>query len=113
MRKKSELHQWINTYLRGAYVTPKMKSELYVNLKIAGFKNGVPEEKESLARRIANCTLRESRKVTASAVRTAAVISADGRCPRCGGEMTTVRLGGGEEARYCQNPQCRVTAHIG
>lgn len=112
MRKSSELHQWINTYLRGACITPQLRSDLFLNLKIAGFANGVPANKQSLARRIAGCTLREARKVEGS-FRTAAVVSAGSACPRCGGTMTTVKLAGGEQAQYCQNTQCRVTAHIG
>jgi len=111
--RENKLHNWINTYLRGASINRKLRSDLYVNLKIAGFVNGVPSQKESLARRIASCTIREDRKVQASATRVAAVVSADSNCPRCGGTMTTVRLAGSEQARYCQNPQCRVTCHIG
>lgn len=110
--RENKLYTWINTYLRGAAVNKKLRSDIYVNLKIAGFVNGVPPQKESLARRIASCTIREDRKVQASATRVAAVVSADSNCPRCGGAMTTVRLAGNEQARYCQNPQCRVTCHI-
>ena len=112
MRRVSKLHDWINTYLQGAHISPKTRSDLYLNLKIAGFQNGIPAEKQRLARRIANCTLRESNGHVTRA-RTAAVIGANDKCPRCGMDMVDIKLAGNEQARYCQNPQCRVTCHIG
>ena len=110
---KMDLDRWMDRLFKDRYVHPDTRREVRSALKIAGFKDGVGRDKHRLATRVADRVVtRESSQVEAEA-RVAAVVAADGACPRCGSAMSSVRLAQGSDARYCSNPKCRVVAHVG
>jgi hypothetical protein len=106
------LKKWVESYFTGQYVHPDTRKELEVALRYAGFTEGVPRDKTSLALKIAHSVVHNTVPQEVEA-RAAGVVSATGMCPRCGSAMVNVGLASGDDARYCSNTKCRVSAFIG
>lgn len=105
------LKKWVESYFTGQYVHPDTRKDLEVALRYAGFADGIPREKVNLALKIAHSVVHNNVPQDVEA-RAAGVVSATGMCPRCGSAMVNVALASGDDARYCSNPKCRVSAFI-
>jgi len=106
------LKKWVDSYFEGQYVHPDTRKEVEVALRYAGFGSGIPAERVNLALKIAHSVVNQTVPQEVEA-RAAGVVSATGMCPRCGSAMVNVALASGDDARYCSNPKCRVSAFIG
>jgi hypothetical protein len=105
------LRKWIDSYFQNQFVHPESRKEVTQALKEAGFSRGVPQNKNSLALKIAHAALGKKIPITAEA-RMAAVVSATSACPRCGNAMVDIGLANGAAGRYCSNIKCRVSCWV-
>jgi hypothetical protein len=102
----------VNSYFSGQHVHPEVRKEVRTSLKIAGFAEGVPTNRESLALKVAHQVVNQGEMSVQAEARVAAVVSADSTCPRCNSAMVDAKLATGTSTRYCSNPKCRVCAYV-
>jgi hypothetical protein len=112
MPRTPSLEQWVDSYFSGQHVHPEIRKEVRTALKIAGFEAGVPVKRESLALKVTHRIVNQGEMNVQAEARVAAVVSADGACPRCGSAMVDAKLATGTGTRYCSNPKCRVCAYV-
>lgn len=112
MARTPTLDQWVESYFAGQHVHPEIRKEVRTALRIAGFADGVPVKRESLALKVAHLTVNQGEMSVQADARVAAVVSADSACPRCGSAMVDAKLATGTSTRYCSNPKCRVCAYV-
>jgi hypothetical protein len=112
MPRTPSLEQWVDSYFDRQHVHPEIRKEVRTALKIAGFKDGVPVKRESLALKVAHQVVNKGGMSVQAEARVAAVVSGDGACPRCGSAMVDAKLATGTSTRYCSNPKCRVCAYV-
>jgi formamidopyrimidine-DNA glycosylase len=100
------------------HLSPELRKESASRLRIAGAKVGTPRAEHLLLtfwkNQKANARQQNLKhEASGGHLTTAAVVTAGQVCPRCGGEMSPVKLCDQRPAFYCMNPRCRVAAHSG
>ena len=112
MPRVSTLKDWVESYFTNQHVNPEIRKEVTTALKYAGFGAGVPVSQNSLALKIAHRLVNAGTMSVQAEARVAAVVSANGACPRCGSAMVDAALSNGAATRYCSNTRCRVTCWV-
>lgn len=107
------------TEAKGLSLSTAVRKDCVNALRIAGFED---QKKLDLQKRLAGKVVEKTWSkiepfpilaTTGGRMTTAAVVSSDSNCPRCGESMNNVKLANGQSARYCSNPRCRVTCYVG
>ena len=112
MARIPSLEHWVNSYFSDQHVHPEVRKEVRTALRIAGFVDGVPTKRESLALKITHHIVNQGEMSISAEARVATVVNADSACPRCGSAMVDAQLATGTSTRYCSNPKCRVCAYV-
>jgi len=110
--KSVPLSTWARNYFnrQGVVGTPSAYQAVYDALRDAGYHEVTPEV-DTFVTKIATAALaRERAQPRAEPVRSAAVVSADGMCPHCGGPMVNATLTNGTPIRHCS--KCRTSAYV-
>jgi len=112
MSRTPSLEQWVDSYFTDQHVHPEIRKEVRTALKIAGFEDGVPTKRESLALKVTHQIVNRGGGLVRAEARVAAVVSGDSACPRCGSAMVDAKLATGTRSRYCSNAKCRVVCYL-
>lgn len=112
MARVPSLKAWVDSYFGDQHVSPAIRKEVRTALTYAGFKEGVPKDRNTFAMKVAHHVVNGTTQKVEASARVAAVVNGDSACPRCGSAMVDAQLANGVESRYCSNPKCRVTAYI-